>query len=127
LQPLKGDKQQTCIEAENALAHRFEPDRDSLSVHRFERQRLQNEHVQSALDEITQPVCHRLVPPDDQEEGYTSPTDCQEENHDSLHFESLPLLPTGTNGTRMHGTGDMAYPVLRIPAPAFIGGFAGNG
>src|ERR1700686_4571993 len=46
LQPLKGDEQRTCSETVNALAHLFEPDGDSISVHRFERQRFQNEHVQ---------------------------------------------------------------------------------
>jgi len=55
LQPLKGDKQRTCIEAENALAHLFEPDGDPISVHGIERQRFQNEHVQSALNEIARP------------------------------------------------------------------------
>jgi hypothetical protein len=58
LQPLKGDKQRTCIEAENALACLFEPDGDSISVHGFERQGFQNEHVQSALDEVTRLVRH---------------------------------------------------------------------
>jgi hypothetical protein len=38
LQALKGDKQRTCIEAENALAHLFEPDGDPISVHGFEGQ-----------------------------------------------------------------------------------------
>ena len=88
LQPLKGDEQRTCIEAENALAHLFEPDGDPISVHGLERQRFQNEHVQSALNEITRLVPHRRIPPEVQEEEYTSPTDCQEEEkRDSLHFE----------------------------------------
>jgi hypothetical protein len=80
LQPLKGDEQRTCIETENALAHLFEPDGNSISVHSFERQRFQNEHVQSTLNEITRLVRHKLIPPEDQEEEYTSPTDCQEED-----------------------------------------------
>jgi hypothetical protein len=84
LQPLKGDKQRTCIEAENAIAHLFEPDGDPISVHGFERQRFQNEHVQSALDEITRLIRHGCIPPEDQEEEYTSPTDCQQERHDSF-------------------------------------------
>src|SRR5437667_6163725 len=79
LQPLKGHKQRTCIESENAFAHLFEPHSDPISVHGFERQRFQNEHVQSALDEITGLVPHRRLPPENQVEGYTSPTDCQEE------------------------------------------------
>jgi len=56
----------------------------------FERQGFQNEHVQSALDEITRLVRHRRVPPGVQEEEYASPTDCQEEEerHVSLNFES---------------------------------------
>src|SRR3981081_2097813 len=62
LQPLKGDKQRTRIEAENALAHLFEPDGDPISVHGFERQRFQNKHVQSALDEIPRLVRHRCLP-----------------------------------------------------------------
>src|SRR6266850_6034905 len=94
LQPLKGDKQRTCIEAESALVHLFEPHGDPISVHGFERQRFQNEHVQRALDEITRLVRHRLIPLEDQEEQYTSPFDCQEENHDSLHFESRGELPS---------------------------------
>jgi len=53
-------------------------------VHGFERQRFQNEHVQSALNEITRLVRHGRIPPEDQGEEYTSPTDCQEENHDSF-------------------------------------------
>jgi hypothetical protein len=47
LQPLKGDKQRTCIEAENALAHLFEPDGDpypslgsSVSVFRMSMSRV---------------------------------------------------------------------------------------
>ncbi len=87
MQPLKGDKQRTGVEAENAFAHLFEPDRDPISVHGFERQRFQNEHVQSALHEITRLVRHGPIPPEDQVEEYTSPTDCQEENHDDLNFE----------------------------------------
>src|SRR5437016_3533047 len=79
LQPLKGHKQRTCIETENALAHLFEPHSDPISVHGFERQRFQNEHVQSALDEITGLVPHKRLPPENQVEGYTSPSDCQEE------------------------------------------------
>src|SRR5437660_1104970 len=79
LQPLKSDKQRTCIESENALAHLFEPHGDPISVHGFERQRFQNEHVQRALDEITGLVPHRRLPPENQVEEYTSPTDCQEE------------------------------------------------
>ena len=78
LQPLKGHKQRTCIETENALAHLFEPHGDPISVHGFERQRFQNEHVQGALNEITRLVRHRRIPPEDQEEAYNSPTDCQE-------------------------------------------------
>src|SRR5258705_2265294 len=77
LQPLKGDEQRTCIEAENAFAHLFEPDCDPISVHGFERQRFQNEHVQSALNEITRLVRHWRIPPEDQEEDYTSHPDCQ--------------------------------------------------
>jgi hypothetical protein len=46
-----------------------------ISVHGFERQRFQNEHVQSALNEIAP---HRCIPPEDQEEEYTSPTGCQD-------------------------------------------------
>ena len=80
LQPLKGDKQRTCIEAENALAHLFEPDGDPISVHGFERQRFQNEHVQSALDEITRLFRHKPVPLEPQEEEYAPPTECQEES-----------------------------------------------
>ena len=50
-------------------------------------ERFQNEHVQSALNEITWLVRHRRIPPEVQEEEYTSPTDCQEEeSHDSLGF-----------------------------------------
>src|SRR5258708_17830390 len=79
LQSLKGDKQRTCIEAENAFAHLFEPDGNPISVHGFKRQRFKDEHVQSALDEITRLVRHRRIPLEDQEEEYTSPTDCQEE------------------------------------------------
>src|SRR6266404_5442548 len=59
LQPLKGNKERTCIQAENAFAHLFEPDGDPISVHGFERQRFQNEHVQSALNEIARLVRHR--------------------------------------------------------------------
>ena len=69
------------------LAHLFEPDCDPISMHGFERQRFQNEHVQSALNEITRLVRHRRIPPENQEEEYTSHADCQEESHDSLHFE----------------------------------------
>ncbi len=54
-----GDKQRTCIEAENALAHLSKPDGDPISVHGFERQSFQNKHVQSALDEITRLVRHK--------------------------------------------------------------------
>jgi hypothetical protein len=53
LQALKSHKQRTCIETENALAHLFEPDGDPISMHRFERERFQNKHVQGPLDEIT--------------------------------------------------------------------------
>jgi hypothetical protein len=63
LQPLKGDKQRTGIEAENAFAHLFEPDGDPVSVHGLKPECLENEHVQSALNEITRLVCHRRVPP----------------------------------------------------------------
>ena len=55
-------------------------------MHGFERQRFQDEHVQSSLDEITRLVRHRRIPLEVQEEEYISPTDCQEENRDSLHF-----------------------------------------
>src|SRR4029077_4444716 len=73
LQPLKGDKQRSGIEAENALAHLFEPNSDPISMHGLERQRFQNKHVQCALDEITRLVRHRRIPPEDQEEEYISP------------------------------------------------------
>ncbi|MGA8104391.1 MAG: hypothetical protein WB869_19685, partial [Candidatus Acidiferrales bacterium] len=76
MQPLKGDKQRTCIEAENALAHLFEPDGDPLSVLGFERQRFQNEHVQSALERDHLACPPWTLPSEDQEEEYTSPTDC---------------------------------------------------
>src|SRR6266404_125409 len=85
LQPLKGDKQRTCVEAENALAHLFEPDGDPISVHGFERQRFQNEHVQSALNEITRLARHKRIPPEDQEEEYISPTDCQVERLERIY------------------------------------------
>jgi hypothetical protein len=52
-QALEGNKQRTCVEAEKAFAHLFELDGDSISVLGFERKRFQNEHIQSALDEIT--------------------------------------------------------------------------
>jgi hypothetical protein len=39
------------------------------------------------LDEISRFVCHWRIPLEDQEEEYTSPTDCQEEGHNSLFFE----------------------------------------
>src|SRR5439155_18033688 len=84
LQPLKGDKQRTCIEAENALTHLFEPQRDPITMHGFERQRFQNEHVQSALNEITRILGHKPAPSEPQEEEYTSPTECQEERHGGL-------------------------------------------
>jgi hypothetical protein len=64
-------------------------------VHGFERQRFQNEHVQSALNEITRLVRHTRIPLEDQEEGYTSPTECQEENHESLHFQRQRLKGRG--------------------------------
>jgi hypothetical protein len=48
-------------------------------MHGFERQGFQNEHVQSALDKITGLVRHSFLPLEDQGEGYTSSTDCQEE------------------------------------------------
>jgi hypothetical protein len=48
-------------------------------MHGFERQRFQNEHVQSALDEITRLVRHRRIATEDQEEEYASPTDSQVE------------------------------------------------
>jgi hypothetical protein len=54
-----------------------------LLVPGFERQCFQNEHVQSALNQI-----HSAGPPwthsstENQEEEYTSPPDCQEENHE---------------------------------------------
>jgi hypothetical protein len=84
LQSLKGNKQRTSVEAENALAHLFEPDGYPISMHGFERQRFKNEHIQSALDEIIRLVRHLRIPPEDQEEEYTSPPECQEENHNSL-------------------------------------------
>jgi hypothetical protein len=80
LQPWEGGKPRTCVEPENTLAHLLGPEGVPISVHGSERQRFQNKHVQSALDEITRLVRHRLIPPEDQEEEeYTSPTDCQEE------------------------------------------------
>jgi hypothetical protein len=78
LQPLKGHEQGTRIDAENSLAHLFEPDGNAVPVHGFERQRFENEHVQSALDDIARLVRHKRLPPD-QEEEYAPPTDCQEE------------------------------------------------
>ena len=78
LQPLEGDEQRTCVEAENALAHLFGPDGDPIFVHGFERQRLQSEHVER-LGEITRLVRTGRIPPENQEEEYTSPTECQEE------------------------------------------------
>jgi hypothetical protein len=86
LQPLNGDKKRACIEAENALAHLFEPDSDPVSVHGFESQHFENEHVQSALDQITRLVRHKRIPPEGQEEEYTRHTDCQEERQGSLTF-----------------------------------------
>src|SRR5712664_567803 len=85
LQPLKGHKQRTRIEAENALAHLFEPDGDPRSVHGCERRRDENEHVGSAWSASTRLVRHRRIPPEDQEEEYAAPTDCQEDNRHSLH------------------------------------------
>jgi hypothetical protein len=80
--PLKGDKQRTSIEAEkrprsSARAGRRSHIRAWVRVQRF-----QNEHVQSA-----RLVRHGRVPPEDQEEEYASPIDCQEEGRDSLNFE----------------------------------------
>ena len=51
-------------------------------MHGFERQRFQNDHVRSALNEITRLFGHKRAPPEDQEEEYALPSDCQEERHD---------------------------------------------
>src|ERR1035438_422729 len=45
LQPLEGNKQRTSIHAEDAPAYLFDADGNPISVHGFERQRFQNEHV----------------------------------------------------------------------------------
>src|SRR5207248_8421904 len=73
-------RSRACVDAEDAVAHLFEADSNAVAMHGLERQRFQNEHVQSALDEITWLVCHGSVPPEGQEEAYASPPDCQEES-----------------------------------------------
>jgi hypothetical protein len=45
LQPLEGNKQGSRTDAEHALAYLFDADGNPISVHRFERQRFQNEHI----------------------------------------------------------------------------------
>ena len=51
LEPAERRKKGTRIDLEHAFADLFEPHADAVSMHRFERQRLQNEHVQRALDQ----------------------------------------------------------------------------
>src|SRR6266576_5458204 len=69
LQPLKSDKQGTCIDAENAPTDLFDADSNAPSMHRFQHQRFQNEHVQSALHNITRFVSHKRASPEDQGEN----------------------------------------------------------
>src|SRR5207245_8928380 len=56
LQPLKGDKQRTCIEAENAFAHLFEPDGNPISVHGFKRQDRKSTRLNSSHGSISYAV-----------------------------------------------------------------------
>jgi hypothetical protein len=53
-------------------------------VHGLQLQRLQNEHIQSALHEITGLIWHKSTPLAGQEEVCTSPIDCQGEEQRTL-------------------------------------------
>ena len=51
--PLQSNKELAGVDTECSVAHLLEPDRNSISVHRFESQRFQDQHVESALDKVT--------------------------------------------------------------------------
>ena len=57
LQAAQRREQRSGVDLEHALADLFEADADAVAVHRLERERLQNEHVQRALHEIALFVC----------------------------------------------------------------------
>jgi len=63
LQALKGDEQGACIKAKNTLTHLFEADSDPVTVHGLEGQGFQDEHVESALNEVTRFFRHRRHSP----------------------------------------------------------------
>jgi hypothetical protein len=69
LQSLKGNKQRTRVNAENAVAHLFDPDGDAISMGGFKRHGFQDKHVQGALDEISRLAGHDGAPLEDQEEN----------------------------------------------------------
>ena len=84
MQALKRNEQRAGVDAENALAHLLDANGDAIAVHGLEREGFENQHVESALDEIGgivgRLIRHRGLPPYGQEEEYTSPSDCQEES-----------------------------------------------
>jgi hypothetical protein len=45
VQALKADKQRTCVDFEDSFAHLLDSDSDPISMHGFERQSFQDEHV----------------------------------------------------------------------------------
>jgi hypothetical protein len=52
LQTLKSDKQRTGIDFEHPLAHLFDSDGDSISMHGLEGQGFKDEQVESPLDDF---------------------------------------------------------------------------
>src|SRR5450432_1134199 len=79
LQALQRDKQRTCIHAKNTLTDLLDPHRNPESMHRLQRQRFQNQHVQRALHQVARFLRHQSTPLDCQEVQYAPPLDCQEE------------------------------------------------
>ena len=53
LQSPQPREQRSRIDPESPIADLFEANADAVAVERFERQRLQDQHVQRALDEAT--------------------------------------------------------------------------
>jgi hypothetical protein len=67
-------------------------------VHGFERQSLQNEHVQRTLDEITGLISHKSSSSWQPRGEYTSHPVCQEENHGKDTLGQAPLHFAALNG-----------------------------
>ena len=67
-----------CIDAKSPIDYLFAPHLDPVTMHWLECHHHQNQHIQSALNQVTRRGIGTKTPPGHQEEGYATHLDCQD-------------------------------------------------